>query len=169
MSLAWRRTNGNGVLLIVGILVTAWMRTMVYGTSCVVPTMAFVPCVLSRSSVSPYPFPGRPPRSPCVFCSSNNNNNNNKNDNHKNDRHNDQLAILQSLQRERDATTATDAPRNTVTRADETATPANDRTTGSERDWFIPIFTLVAIAGFLGAYGYETMRLYARGELYLPF
>ncbi len=38
-----------------------------------------------------------------------------------------------------------------------------------ERDLFIPIFTLVSIAGFTGAYGYEMLRLYSRGELYLPF
>jgi hypothetical protein len=36
-------------------------------------------------------------------------------------------------------------------------------------DLFIPIFTLVAICGLLGAYGYEMIRLYLRGELYLPF
>jgi len=38
-----------------------------------------------------------------------------------------------------------------------------------ERDLFIPIFTLVAITGFAGAYGYEMLRLYQNGELYLPF
>lgn len=38
-----------------------------------------------------------------------------------------------------------------------------------ERDMFIPVFTLIAIAGFTGAYGYEMLRLYSRGELYLPF
>ena len=36
-------------------------------------------------------------------------------------------------------------------------------------DLFIPIFTVVSICGFLGAYGYEMIRLYLRGELYLPF
>ena len=38
-----------------------------------------------------------------------------------------------------------------------------------EDDLFIPIFTLVSISGFVGAYGYEMIRLYLRGELYLPF
>ena len=38
-----------------------------------------------------------------------------------------------------------------------------------EPDLFIPIFSLVAIMGLLGAYGYETLRLYSRGELYLPW
>lgn len=38
-----------------------------------------------------------------------------------------------------------------------------------ERDMFIPIFTLVSIIGFGGLYGYETLRLYLKGELYLPF
>jgi hypothetical protein len=40
---------------------------------------------------------------------------------------------------------------------------------GEERDMFIPIFTLVAVAGFTGLYGYELLRLYLRGELYLPW
>ena len=44
------------------------------------------------------------------------------------------------------------------------ATDRND-----DGDLFIPIFTLVSISGLLGAYGYEMIRLYLRGELYLPF
>lgn len=40
---------------------------------------------------------------------------------------------------------------------------------GEERDLFIPIFTLVSVIGFGGLYGYEMLRLYARGELYLPW
>mmetsp|Transcript_21343 Transcript_21343/g.31877 ORF Transcript_21343/g.31877 Transcript_21343/m.31877 type:complete len:153 (-) Transcript_21343:1139-1597(-) len=38
-----------------------------------------------------------------------------------------------------------------------------------ERDLFIPIFTLVSLVGFFGAYAYESFRLYANGELYLPW
>lgn len=38
-----------------------------------------------------------------------------------------------------------------------------------ERDLFIPLFTLASIAGFTGIYAYEMLRLYSRGELYLPF
>ena len=38
-----------------------------------------------------------------------------------------------------------------------------------ERDLFIPIFALVSIMGFTGLYGYEMLRLYSRGELYLPW
>lgn len=38
-----------------------------------------------------------------------------------------------------------------------------------ERDLFIPIFALVSILGFTGLYGYETLRLASRGELYLPW
>ncbi|KAL7545465.1 hypothetical protein ACHAWF_008815 [Thalassiosira exigua] len=38
-----------------------------------------------------------------------------------------------------------------------------------ERDLFIPIFTLVSVIGFVGLYGYEMLRLYSRGELYLPW
>lgn len=36
-------------------------------------------------------------------------------------------------------------------------------------DLFVPIFTIVSIIGFMGAYGYETLRLYWNDELYLPF
>jgi len=43
------------------------------------------------------------------------------------------------------------------------------RTNESERDLFIPVFSLVAIAGLFGSYGYEMLRLYSRGELYLPW
>lgn len=38
-----------------------------------------------------------------------------------------------------------------------------------ERDLFIPIFALVSVLGFTGLYGYEMLRLYSRGELYLPW
>jgi hypothetical protein len=38
-----------------------------------------------------------------------------------------------------------------------------------ERDLFIPIVSLLSIGGFIGLYGYEMLRLYLRGELYLPF
>ena len=38
-----------------------------------------------------------------------------------------------------------------------------------ERDLFIPIFAIVSILGFTGAYGYEMLRLASRGELYLPW
>jgi len=38
-----------------------------------------------------------------------------------------------------------------------------------ERDLFIPIFSIVSLAGLFGAYGYEMLRLYLRGELYLPW
>jgi hypothetical protein len=36
-------------------------------------------------------------------------------------------------------------------------------------DMFIPVFAIVAITGFVGLYGYETLRLYLKGELYVPF
>ena len=38
-----------------------------------------------------------------------------------------------------------------------------------EKDLFIPMFALVSIAGFFGLYTYEMLRLYSRGELYLPW
>mmetsp|Transcript_15943 Transcript_15943/g.20239 ORF Transcript_15943/g.20239 Transcript_15943/m.20239 type:complete len:217 (-) Transcript_15943:279-929(-) len=38
-----------------------------------------------------------------------------------------------------------------------------------ERDLFIPIFAVVSLLGLFGAYGYEMLRLYSRGELYLPW
>lgn len=43
----------------------------------------------------------------------------------------------------------------------------NDK--AEERDLFIPIFALVSLAGLFGSYGYEMLRLYSRGELYLPW
>ena len=44
-----------------------------------------------------------------------------------------------------------------------------DMNESKERDLFIPIFALVSIIGFGSLYGYETLRLYSRGELYLPW
>ena len=38
-----------------------------------------------------------------------------------------------------------------------------------ERGLFIPAFAIVSIAGLLGSYGYEMLRLQANGELYLPW
>jgi hypothetical protein len=38
-----------------------------------------------------------------------------------------------------------------------------------DRDLFIPIFSLVALTGLIGVYGFEMIRLFLRGELYLPF
>jgi hypothetical protein len=38
-----------------------------------------------------------------------------------------------------------------------------------ERDLFIPIFAVVSLAGLFGTYAYELIRLYIRGELYLPW
>mmetsp|Transcript_6854 Transcript_6854/g.14264 ORF Transcript_6854/g.14264 Transcript_6854/m.14264 type:complete len:196 (-) Transcript_6854:130-717(-) len=38
----------------------------------------------------------------------------------------------------------------------------------SNDDKFVPALALISIAGFLGAYLYETVRLYLAGELYLP-
>jgi hypothetical protein len=43
------------------------------------------------------------------------------------------------------------------------------RSAPEERDLFIPIFSLVSLAGLFGSYGYEMLRLYSRGELYLPW
>ncbi|KAL7529689.1 hypothetical protein ACHAXR_003098 [Thalassiosira sp. AJA248-18] len=40
---------------------------------------------------------------------------------------------------------------------------------GGEKDLFIPIVTIVSVMGFTGLYGYEMLRLYSRGELYLPW
>lgn len=51
-------------------------------------------------------------------------------------------------------------------------TSTNSNSSGAaaeERDLFIPIMAVVSLAGLFGAYGYETLRLASRGELYLPF
>lgn len=45
--------------------------------------------------------------------------------------------------------------------------PPSEQT--EERDLFIPIFALVSLAGLVGTYAYEMIRLYSRGELYLPW
>jgi hypothetical protein len=44
-----------------------------------------------------------------------------------------------------------------------------NRSAPEERDLFIPIFSIVSLAGLFGSYGYEMLRLYSRGELYLPW
>ena len=36
-------------------------------------------------------------------------------------------------------------------------------------DPFIPVFAVLSLVGLFGAYGYEIIRLYSRGELYLPW
>lgn len=46
---------------------------------------------------------------------------------------------------------------------------AQRRGSETERDLFIPIFSIVSLAGLFGSYGYEMLRLYSRGELYLPW
>jgi len=38
-----------------------------------------------------------------------------------------------------------------------------------EKDVFIPVVTLISVIGFTSLYGYEMLRLYSRGELYLPW
>ena len=61
--------------------------------------------------------------------------------------------------------------------SDLTAKRTNNRISNSgainddseDRDLFIPIVTLVSVIGFTGLYGYEMLRLYSRGELYLPW
>lgn len=54
----------------------------------------------------------------------------------------------------------------------ESISPISNRVVVSEepeRDLFIPIFAIVSLLGLFGAYGYETLRLASRGELYLPW
>jgi hypothetical protein len=61
------------------------------------------------------------------------------------------------------------APSSTQLSTDGNANPKVQEFAAQERDLFIPIFALVSIACLMGAYGYEMVRLYLRGELYLPF
>ena len=56
--------------------------------------------------------------------------------------------------------------KNSNTRVDKVQLETNKE--AEERDLFIPIFALVSLAGLFGAYGFEMLRLYSRGELYLP-
>ena len=67
------------------------------------------------------------------------------------------LKELQALQQSESADTST------------TARPSSIDPPSEDRDLFIPIFALVSLAGLFGAYGYEMLRLYSRGELYLPW
>lgn len=46
---------------------------------------------------------------------------------------------------------------------------ATNAAADQERDLFIPLVALISIIGFGGLYGYEMLRLYFAGELYLPF
>jgi hypothetical protein len=47
--------------------------------------------------------------------------------------------------------------------------PAAAKEEGKDRDLFIPLFALLSLAGLIGLYSFEMMRLYFAGELYLPF
>jgi len=38
-----------------------------------------------------------------------------------------------------------------------------------DRDLFIPIFALISLSGLFGTYAFEMVRLWSRGELYLPW
>ena len=49
------------------------------------------------------------------------------------------------------------------------STSNNNGSGSGERDLFIPVVTLISVIGFTSLYGYEMLRLYARGELYLPW
>lgn len=39
----------------------------------------------------------------------------------------------------------------------------------NDRDIFIPAFTALSLLALFGTYGYETLRLYSRGEFYSPW
>ena len=52
---------------------------------------------------------------------------------------------------------------------DSKTSPNPNNNEEEERDLFIPIFTFVSLTGLFGAYGYEMLRLYLNGELYLPW
>lgn len=69
-----------------------------------------------------------------------------------------ELAALQAERAERSAP-ASSAASNRASQDNEPP----------ERDLFIPIFALVSLGGLFGSYGYEMLRLYSRGELYLPW
>lgn len=79
-------------------------------------------------------------------------------------------------------TTTTAESSDTISKSRELASLQNDMAmkqqkqrsssterNGEERDLFIPIVTLVSVIGFSGLYGYEMLRLYVRGELFLPW
>ena len=41
--------------------------------------------------------------------------------------------------------------------------------TQSERDTFVPVLAVISLMGLFGSYGFEMLRLYSKGELYLPW
>jgi hypothetical protein len=72
-----------------------------------------------------------------------------------------ELRRLQQERSERRAATTIDRARSSSSSSSSSEEP--------ERDLFVPIFALVSLLALFGSYGYEMMRLYSRGELYLPF
>jgi hypothetical protein len=97
-----------------------------------------------------------------------NNNNNNSNNNH---RHHcerpDRVAVYLAGSNDVDNSNNNNDSDDDGWETDPSTVSTTDR--NDDDDLFIPIFALVSISGLLGAYGYEMIRLYLRGELYLPF
>mmetsp|Transcript_9035 Transcript_9035/g.12860 ORF Transcript_9035/g.12860 Transcript_9035/m.12860 type:complete len:168 (-) Transcript_9035:688-1191(-) len=62
-----------------------------------------------------------------------------------------------------------DSEKSDKIREIKSLTKKNVQENVNEPDLFIPIFSLVSLFGLFGAYGYEMLRLYSRGELYLPW
>jgi hypothetical protein len=65
--------------------------------------------------------------------------------------------------------TAQQGEQLTANSKEQSRSSTEKRSAPEERDLFIPIFSLVSLAGLFGSYGYEMLRLYSRGELYLPW
>lgn len=70
-------------------------------------------------------------------------------------------AILESLKSER-------AQKSSSSSSSSMKQSSSSSIDKPERDLFIPIVTMISVIGFSGLYGYETLRLYLNGELYLP-
>lgn len=76
----------------------------------------------------------------------------------------DKAVELRQLQNQRDQSLSS----SSSSRRQFTPTASNNNNE-PERDLFIPIFAVVSLVGLFGSYGYEMLRLYSRGELYLPW
>lgn len=77
----------------------------------------------------------------------------------------DKRAELRQLQQQRDRTSSPSSSSQSTTNKPSITGNISE----PEQDLFIPMFTIVSLLGLFGSYGYEMLRLYSRGELYLPW
>ena len=72
----------------------------------------------------------------------------------------DQLSYKQQQEKELEALRERSMNKKTIN-------VVNDDT--SSRDTFVPVLAVISLMGLFGLYGLEMVRLYLKGELYLPW